>query len=1064
MDNPKPILYKLPLGADILPQFIEELKNQEDAALVLANGLLKERVQFEGITHFGLDTLASKILNANGYTNFELINRRTQELVIEEWVDNLKEVGKKELIELLKKNHQENLSDELMTNEKLTYFEKLADKKGFIKSITNFVNELSATGLDFTGISSHFKEFETNEGRTPEQIIKDKEVLTLYAAYRSYLKQKDWYDIQGQFRLALHVLQNQGDELELPWKKLRIFGFYALDPLRIELLKELSKHVDISLAMFYETNMEDNYIYSAASKTYECLLGFCQPEKKFETELKQTVGLTLAKHIFKNLSLEQRAALYKKIQAFAVAEKLGESQTEQAALRLLNFSSRDKEIRFALGEIKSLLKQGVAADKLVLVIRDLDKFSGIGDIAKEYGIPLRLSLSCKLSVHPIYNFIKLLYAASMDTHDGAEAYLNILTDPFAGLFLPDELKQCKALCEKIYFKTSQFAREKVLETYPQHKDALTIINEFITKINKEDTLENYIGQLDEFLTSLNLFKILGARHKDGLMDTDGVKSILAAEKALHDCIRFILEDYKFCGKDNLHINLYKWLNILFEAASTASVILSYKRADGVRVIEAANMQGLAYDHVYMLGMVMGEFPVAKSENWVYNDVERNALNLDLKTISHSFNEDVYFLVTSLAAANKTLTISWHTDDNTQKSPYIDELQRIFMVKNSEGKYESQLQIIKPKEECIEPSSVNELWKKHGSLLKETEHTKYAQPINMEAAINNGSKFLDEEHLHYHGKLINTELIAQAKEKIGNIFSASGLNKFIRCPYSFLLDKGWGLGDGKVMEEQAGAPEIGSLIHDCLSKFIDKHLNAKLDCQKLDELAEEMDAVFDEVWQDYLEKGKVNDSPLWQADKNRMRKQLQNWLKFEAKLQAEWSFLPFATELEFKKTDAVPLELTDKTQVKLQGAIDRLDESNQQIFITDYKTGATPNMTDIYEGRDMQTNVYLLAAKEKYPDKEVAGIGYYQLKALERKPNLFFTDTGTLNLPGVNAPKKVTMLSKEQFEDLAKNNIIKTIESIYQGKFVPTGRDCSYCSYNEICRKVEGLPEEVKEDG
>ena len=93
MADYKASLYRLPLGADILPQFVAELKGQEDAALVLGNGLLKDRVKFDNITTFGLDTLAKKILNANGYINFEFINRRTQELVIEELIEGLMDNG-----------------------------------------------------------------------------------------------------------------------------------------------------------------------------------------------------------------------------------------------------------------------------------------------------------------------------------------------------------------------------------------------------------------------------------------------------------------------------------------------------------------------------------------------------------------------------------------------------------------------------------------------------------------------------------------------------------------------------------------------------------------------------------------------------------------------------------------------------------------------------------------------------------------------------------------------------------------------------------------------------------
>ena len=76
----------------------------------------------------------------------------------------------------------------------------------------------------------------------------------------------------------------------------------------------------------------------------------------------------------------------------------------------------------------------------------------------------------------------------------------------------------------------------------------------------------------------------------------------------------------------------------------------------------------------------GEFPSVKTENWIYNDYERaamEALGIDLPGTIAGLNEDKYFFAAAAAAALQSLTVSWYSDDSGGASAYVEMLQNTF---------------------------------------------------------------------------------------------------------------------------------------------------------------------------------------------------------------------------------------------------------------------------------------------------------------------------------------------------------------------------------------------------
>ena len=243
-------LYCVPLGSSARQFFINEIEQQgwDKALLVLPSGLLQKRAYAEGAVRMkNFDDIAGGLLNANGYTNLKRISRRTQELIVEE---------------LLKDYAAEN---------QLPYFNVLVEKKGFVKAVTGLMGQLSRSGAKMEEIYEALNSWD----RQGKLGLKDREIAAVYTAYRLKLKEEGWFDVEGLYRLAVYVLQQEHPVV--PWQHLYFSEFYQFDGLQVELLRELKNHCGINVGLMYDGARPE--IFAATANAYLDLSGFLDVEK-----------------------------------------------------------------------------------------------------------------------------------------------------------------------------------------------------------------------------------------------------------------------------------------------------------------------------------------------------------------------------------------------------------------------------------------------------------------------------------------------------------------------------------------------------------------------------------------------------------------------------------------------------------------------------------------------------------------------------------------------------------------------------------------------------------------
>lgn len=994
-------LYITPLGSSARNFFCEQLSKLEygQGAIVLPNRLLMEEVQSRyNVECIGIDTLAVKVLNLNGYENFHQINRRSQELVIQSMLNNLLEL------------------------DALPYFSKLALKPGFIKAMTSLVSQLSRSGSTQEQINNILNAW----GREGNLGQKDIEVALLYNFYRNHLKEKNWFDLEGKYRLAIWILENE--KFKLPWQQLYFSDFYNFDALQLDFLQALSERCHITVGMCYEKNLqgqEREKFFAASADSYMALESLCLDEK-IESYHPDLAAEPACVQVIKNLG--------------RVCQPV---PTDDAVL-LYSFNDRDKEIRWALTEIKRLLQQGTSPKQILLAVRDLSVYSGLRLVADEYGVPVALPQTANLAVQPLTEMLLLLLQAVSDTHQGAQAYFQLLSAPLLHLLLAVDGEAVNSLQEDKYF-TSRSGAQAAVQEKSAADEILRLIDDLLAKIPQQANVTEYGALLLEFLSSLKLAQRLGSLYQQNKVQLTAVSAALQAQKSLTEVVQQLVDDYVSCGMGDLKISLAQWQELLRNAAAEVEIMLCPGRRDGVLVTDAGNAQGLAFDYVFLLGLREGEFPRANNENWIYNDRERKelkALGLDLPNTSLAYAEDAYFFASVAAAARKQLVLSYFKDGEARASNYINLVQKLFVPQALEAKAE-------PEKIC---ASAGEFAQKAAS--EEWLRQQWGAPL-LDAAQADKLRLEDER---YNGVLLAENLQAHVRQKIGSTFSASGLEIYAACPFKYLGQRVWQQQEFVAKDEQPTPADEGDLLHQVLARFTSRYLQKKISAMPLAALQKELAEIFAAVAQEAEAQGKIVNNVFWQAEAQRLHQLLQLWLQFEYDDQKNWTgFMPWAVEWDFgsKNKRALRLQLSDGTQIALSGRIDRIDSDGHRFFVTDYKRSGSsvPSGKDLANGFDVQLPLYLLALADLHSDNNsVVGGTYFVLKDGQRKSSFLLEDAGNPNLVYKKAAQGIND-SWDSFQSFAQKLITDYIEAIYAGNFaVAPRKKCSaYCPLRNICR-------------
>ena len=521
--------------------------------------------------------------------------------------------------------------------------------------------------------------------------------------------------------------------------------------------------------------------------------------------------------------------------------------------------------------------------------------------------------------------------------------------------------------------------------------------------------------------------------------------------------------------------------------------------NGLRVLEATNVRGLAFRAVFVAGMIEGGFPLRTSRDWLYPHEERVRLQkhgIFLEDISTDtlLKEEHYFYQSACRATERlylTRPLALNDGAETVASYYIEELRRAIApatieVKQIRGDIDAQ--------NLFEASSRAEL----GALLvrqAETsdhreDHAKVPQPIaekvlsmaESEGHISaSARKRIGIEHARhgnrfspYDGEITNDDLRQMLADHFGpdHVYSASRLSTYGNCAFRFFGNRVLRIEPRSEAALDLQAIDAGKLLHDILRRFLEKHRGDYLPARDRKVLRDELTKTADAVFKEHEDKVPPLNERIWKIDCEIRKLILDQVLLYEIRLQekTEGRVLPGYFELAFGRTSEASdpdstrqfLKLARSTPAEtalIQGQIDRVDvNADEGLAIAyDYKLSKGPTLDDIRSGRQVQIPIYLAALEQLFlPSFELGGGGYYTLRGKGARLNQGLYRTALADCTNVRS-------RWSQFDDLEWQTIRRDvatrvwqfIDGMRGGHFrvkPSLGRKtCKFCDYSAVCR-------------
>ncbi len=228
-----------------------------------------------------------------------------------------------------------------------------------------------------------------------------------------------------------------------------------------------------------------------------------------------------------------------------------------------------------------------------------------------------------------------------------------------------------------------------------------------------------------------------------------------------------------------------------------------------------------------------------------------------------------------------------------------------------------------------------------------------------------------------------------------IFSASSLERYSRCPFSFFVS--YGLRPSERRSFEMDMRSVGDIYHDCLKRvaraLTDQNLEICGETSRWktvteEELSEMVSEFIDSFSLSYRE-GVMDSSERERYLRERIKPAAAAtaWLMVQQVRSGTVRAIYFEQGFGQKPYDLFPpivIDLEDGEQVTVEGKIDRVDilqgSENDLIRIIDYKTGQEKfDREEVRSGWRMQLMIYLKGVMGAIRDARPAGVFYFSIK-------------------------------------------------------------------------------------
>jgi CRISPR/Cas system-associated exonuclease Cas4 (RecB family) len=299
---------------------------------------------------------------------------------------------------------------------------------------------------------------------------------------------------------------------------------------------------------------------------------------------------------------------------------------------------------------------------------------------------------------------------------------------------------------------------------------------------------------------------------------------------------------------------------------------------GFQIMGSLETRNLGFDTVYFMDVNEGVIPASRKEDTLFPAAVREELGLP--TYRQREHMARYYFENLIASAQE-VHIFYREDEGRGRSPLVERL--IWEEQREANSLDQQNQNV--------------------VFFESVFSQKDPEPVRKNAAVI--------------AKLANMS------------FSASKLDKYLRCPLQFYYEYVLELSGKAELSEQVEQMEIGSLVHHVLKNFFETKKNKPLKISARDHkvISDMCDKVFEETFGEDLG-GSVY------LIRSQAKVRLRDILDYH-RAQYKGTVI-----LDCERKYSVRLEIPGLGMVDIKGRMDRIDRKGTETTILDYKTGMT----------------------------------------------------------------------------------------------------------------------------
>ncbi len=551
------------------------------------------------------------------------------------------------------------------------------------------------------------------------------------------------------------------------------------------------------------------------------------------------------------------------------------------------------------------------------------------------------------------------------------------------------------------------------------------------------------------------------------------------------------------------IKLATLLDETLRCVKGQSLVTNGGDPDGLKVLEATDIRGLRFRALFVAGLVEGGFPLRASRDWIYPHEERERLKqygLTLEDISPDtlLKEEHYFYQAACRAAERlylSRPLVLEDGSETVASYYIEELGRAVaparinkeIVRSDfdgralfEASRGSELAMLLVRQEERSRHRAQQAGNLPKEVIKRLIPAVCERGLLSESALRRiaierergGPRFG-----RFDGIISNRRLVEELKKQYGpdHAFSASELSLYGKCPFKFFTERVLKIEPRGEAAIDLTPLDAGSLLHEALRRFFERHRGERLTELDRAELRRELGEVADAVFDEHQRVVPPLNPEVWRIDREIRKLLLEQVLDYELEVQTKTrakDVRPAYFELAFgMKGDVVDPHSTDQRlelrrargdqteTVLVRGQIDRVDIAGDGTAIAyDYKLSKGSGLDDMTEGRALQLHIYLAALEQLLmPGKDLAGGGYYTMKGGHARRNQGLYRALSVDYTGVGKTTSSTLSESDWSEVRARMEarIWEFIEGMRAGRFAvaPSAPEatCPHCDYSAVCR-------------